>query len=168
MQIETYEITESTQNMEEAEAHKEIAESLGLEKQTALHSEKSVNTYRKMTDQEVFTYGTLFPVETDISVYDEFIPVRVLQVLAHFKETVPEYDTFVVLHNRSIPDPVLIATRYSFYSTGTNDYILARWGDALESLDSLTKKAKEVFAEQLPDFSKLPYEKLNKIREAIK
>lgn len=153
MQIETYEIEESKEELALLAADSEAIElidKLGLAGQKKLSNGKTVTRfpYRKMTKEESSVYGLLFPKRSLLEDYsDGIIPVRVLQVAAHAKET-GFLSKMVVWHpeNADIPDPILVGSRPDpVHSWIEEVFILARWGTALESLEVLAKKAKAVW-----------------------
>lgn len=144
MQVETYEVTEQfgiEKHEDEAEAIA-LIRSLGLEGQQSRLSNvggsAQANPYRKMTREEAFVYSRICPQRTDVNRYESgWIPLRVLQVIAHAK---PLFAHLVILHPEDVRiDPVLVGTAEKYGAHG--DHILARWGDVLEPLDVLRERA---------------------------
>lgn len=168
MQIETYEIEEHTtegRDSFEIEAEAEaLITSLGLDGQQKLlraSDDPDVTTktripYRRMTAEEARVYKTLYPEASEVEHYDTGpIPLRVLQVVAYAK---PLFDGLEVWGPiTEDPDPVLVGTLKDGHRV--EQYLLARWGDALEPFETLydralerlrkkwTAKANEVIAE---------------------
>jgi hypothetical protein len=153
MQIETYEIEESKDEMARLGADSEsidLIEKLGLHGQKGLsNGEKAERLpYRKMTEEEGNIYGLLFPKKTPIEDYsDSIIPLRVLQVAAHAKE-LNFCESLRVWHpeNADIEGPILVGSRkHPENSHITEIFVLARWGEALETLEALAVRAKKIW-----------------------
>lgn len=145
MEIETYEMNEVREScIDDKNELLALANQLGAKGQLKiLESGDSVKTfpYRKITTLEKRVYETLFSSQTELKNFSEsIIPVRVMQIAAH-AIAYPETCYLTVWHNRSFQDPVLIGTSQQY---GSEMYILARWGEALESLNVLKKKAIEI------------------------
>lgn len=148
MLVETYEVEEVKTEIGNLAADSEAAElinKLGLEGQSSLLNKETVTRfpYRKMTKEEGFVYSVLCPKKTELAKYSEAsIPLRVLQVAAHAKDTA-FLDEMVVLYpeNADIKDPVLVGYKKVGYET--HQYILARWGTELEPLSKLLPIALE-------------------------
>lgn len=152
MKIETYEIEEvkgSEASTLAADGEALILiEKLGLKGQQQLLSSDGTGTrfcYPIMTKLEALVYGTCFPMKTELTAFAvEIIPIRVLQVAAFCKDF-PQTAWLEVWHPAtSKVDPVLVGRR-SHYS-GDN-YLLARWGNALDSFEVLTERARKIYAE---------------------
>lgn len=159
MQVETYEVISldeqngSIINEEVSEEALALIESLGLEGQKALVHKTAIADdemteqrmpYREMTLEEQRVFGTLFPQRTAIDRYAAGpIPLRALQVAAHANSCGVE--RIEVWHSR-IPaaDPVLVGyTKHPTRSWGSRTMLLARWGTALDSFDTLRQQATE-------------------------
>lgn len=164
MLVETYEITELTENgvVENPEETKALIESLGLtEQEKFFNGEKqSVFPYRKMTAKEGLVYRTICSKSSKLEKYgDGLIPLRVLQVAAHAKAFESStgtlfIDELEVLHcpTADIKDPVLVGkhnTKNSWGGTDTEFYLLARWGEALESFSELSKIALKMLKDKV-------------------
>lgn len=155
MQVETFEQTEVVGGKLEDENSPEaleIIESLGLQGQKKMtkESEGGVITrcpYRTMNIKELRVYECLFPQKTEIQKYQaSMIPLRVLQVAAHAK-SLDLFDRIEVWGEISKPrDPILVGIKKTD-SWSHDNYILARWGDALESFEVLFERAKAVTKE---------------------
>lgn len=144
MQVETYEVTETTINGEEC-TQDAVQLMRDLELQGQLNrlqlSNDKANPYRKVTAEENFVYRQLLPARTKLAEYDSgWVPLRVLQVAAHARSL---FTTLLVLHPEDVrTDPVLVGTsvtnpRYD----RSGDHILARWGEVLLPLPELRAKA---------------------------
>lgn len=150
MNVETYEVPEVDCNGEVESDEEAIAliEKLGLTGQQKLlkknESGEQVRTpYRKMTAEELFVYRTLCPKTDDVRKYDDGpIPVRVLQVAAHAMDLFEKVQVWYP-DNADVRDPVLVGVNGDGYSR-MERFILARWGDVLESLSELHAKAVEI------------------------
>lgn len=151
MQIETFECPEvSAEPLEASEEAIGLIESLGLGGQRELiakHSKSGRETrlpYRQMLKDEMAVYKTLCPKSRKLEEYEASpIPLRVLQVAAHAKSLLPsEFHLYVWDREAAeIPDPVLIATNSIYeFSTGRVTYLLARWGEHLETFETLVKR----------------------------
>lgn len=158
MLVETYEINEQTADgkVENEAEIKELVEKLGLEGQSKFFKSESgqvtVFPYRKMTKQEKLVYETLCPKESEIEEFDDsLIPLRVLQVISHVKDT-GFIHKLKVWHPESadIKDPVLVGVRWNKKEDIGDDYrdreyyILARWGEELASFVELSKQALDI------------------------
>lgn len=134
--VETYEVEEVANNIDDCAETRDLIAKLGLEGQEerAVPVEKGTNPYRKMTAEEQFIYQTLLPKEVSAKNYaDGPIPLRVLQVLSHAKD-LDFFTEFKIWcpKDATKDDPVLLGIDKS-----RQRYILARWGKVLESLDTL-------------------------------
>lgn len=146
MQVETFEVQEVTTSgkPEDCAEALRLIEELGLEGQQSRNQDGKVCPYRKMTKDEAFVYGVLCSQKTPLNKYsDEPIPLRVLQVAAHAKT---QFGALEVWHpeNADIKDPVLVGVNGSPYSTQER-FILARWGEVLDSFEVLKKRAIETW-----------------------
>jgi hypothetical protein len=148
MQIETYEIEEisgDAGNMAADAEAIELAERLGLKGQQQLAKPDTLTRipYPKLTAIQRLVFGTVFPHKTEVTDYSEgIIPLRVLQIVAYCREN-SLYRRIEVWHPEpGRVDPVLIGTtRESLYHSG-EDFLLARWGEALATFEQLTEQAK--------------------------
>lgn len=155
MQIETYEIEEIQGELGTMAADSEsieLIDKLGLSGQKEL-CDKDTDTrfpYPVMSEKEALVYGVLFPEKTAVENYKSgIIPLRVLQVVAHVKQFdfIKRIEVWHPADARD-KDPVLVAIskhpQYDWSSGPT--YILARWGDALKTIDELSVKARKIWA----------------------
>ena len=143
MIVETFEIEGLlTETDEERAAREDLILEAGLEGQVALGSDAI--PYRKMTKREDLVYSVLCPNNCSVESYsDGAIPLRVLQVIGHAR-TLP-FDSLRVWYPDSadVKDPVLVGQVGPDYGDRSL-YILARWGEELESLDTLARQAAEI------------------------
>lgn len=156
MQVETYEVeeinsSEAATMAADAEAM-ELIEKLGLSGQKALSNPETCTRqpYRLLTTLETNTCSVLFPEHTRLENYAQGpIPLRVLQVAAHAKET-GLFKHLEVWHpaNPYDKDPVLIGIATDprpHWDWNSVPFLLARWGDALQSWDELAEKARKIW-----------------------
>jgi hypothetical protein len=154
--IETFECSETAaEPIEASEEAIRLLEELGLSGQQELVRPKAEKPaarcpYREMTQEEFFAYSVLCPKKVNITKYDASpIPLRVLQVAAHANslEIFHELEVWD-RENVELKDPVLVA-----YGKGDSwnrkRYILARWGEVLETFSVLLKRAVDAKREQL-------------------
>lgn len=161
MQVETFECSEvAAEPIEASQEAIALCEQLGLEGQLALcrkgetPAEAKRSPYREMTAEEVFTYGMLCPSIVKLSAYRRGpIPLRVLQVAAHFQSLETGLHLYVMdKESHAVKDPVLVAVGethvhrlYSWHKC----VILARWGEVLETFSTLLKQALKLKREEL-------------------
>lgn len=158
MEIETYEIEEVSREPVEASLEAvELIERFSLAGQQNLLSPKNEDIgtirtpYRIMTADEAFTYQTLCPEQRRIEQYDaQPIPLRVLQVYARAKQ-VEIFGSFWIWDRSSsaVKDPVLVARREEHAYGSGPPFILARWGEELESFPTLRDLALQMQRERL-------------------
>lgn len=157
MQVETYEIEDASSEasaMANDAAALELIEKLGLTGQSSLLNKDTVTRvpYRAMERTEMIVYKALCDEDVKLENYSaDAIPVRVLQVAAHAKETGMFNDLRVWYPKEArIDDPVLVGIirtklypNEPQYESLTRDtfYILARWGKTLLSLEKLEETA---------------------------
>ena len=151
MQIEVYDVTESTADgcVDSKEEVARIALDLGLKKQLALlkGDKESVFPYRKMTTEEERVYGAILTRHTRLDEYDDsVIPLRVMQVAAHVRESCSDkLPILEVWHPRTGSDPLLIGKTKDW---GGDNYILARWGEVLEPFAVLRERVYKMLVEK--------------------
>lgn len=141
MNVETYEVAEIKQDCQDDKNElRALSEKLGLTGQTKLLSDAVVTTfpYRKMTQEEDRVYGVMLTGRCRIDQFEEsVIPLRVMQVAAHAAQFT-ETQHMKVWYCPSSPDPILVGSTGE-YSGPT--FILARWGDVLDSFHIVKQKA---------------------------
>lgn len=151
MKVETYEVEEISNELgvmaADAEAA-ELIEKLGLDGQRSLlHTETCTRfPYRKMSPVELKVFSSLFPVRQKLEEYRAgIVPIRVLQVAAFCKENAPD-DMKGGLHvwhtGVAKEDPILVGHTSGY---GGEFYLLARWGEALATMDEMMTKAKSAW-----------------------
>lgn len=158
MQVETFECVETaSEPIEACEEALELIATLGLEGQKELtvkreNSRDSRMPYRQITAEELFVYGVLCPEKVPLKDYKSTpIPLRVLQIAAHASSL----GTFKKLEvwdrvSVTVKDPVLVAYMTNPKWTWQEDvFILARWGETLETFSVLLKRALTVKREQV-------------------
>ena len=156
MKVETFECAETaSEPIEASEEAIKLIQELGLDGQYDLvtRPEKSrFDTrcpYREMTADELFTYGVLCPAHVSMGRYTASpMPLRVLQIAAHAKglgifKDIEVWDKT----GQDLKDPVLVGVTTKKMGAPPNSwnsevrYILARWGDELETFSVLLKRA---------------------------
>lgn len=165
MQVETFECAETAaEPIETSEEALALIEEMDLagQREFVCKSDKSGRDtrcpYRVITAEEMFVYRTLCPTETRLARYaDAPIPLRVLQVAAHAK-SLGKFNELLVWHRAApeIKDPVLIARDKGEYAHDRKYFILARWGEELETFVTLCQRAATKAKEAT-------YQKLNQI-----
>lgn len=163
MIVETYELPEiAEQAPEDAAECAKMAESLGLsgQKQYLAAPDAPACPYRLVTAEEAFVYGELCPKSVRIERYaDGPIPLRIMQVIAHAK-TLPVFAFLEVWcpATAAEKDPVLIgrSDAHDWHRAPNSSYLLARWGDELETFAVLMERAKQRAAARL----RLAWEKI--------
>lgn len=150
MPVETYECSETaSEPIEIAEEAIDLIEQLGLDGQRELVTPRDGDDrgsrlpYREMTRDERFVYSVLCPNSVKLAAYKQApIPVRVLQVAAHAKD---HFGELVVWdkENAEEKDPVLVGIKGNYPYGNYRIFILARWGDELESFPVLLTRAVE-------------------------
>jgi len=158
MLVETFECAEtSAEPIEATEEALSLIESLGLKGQAELTAKRddgfaSRCPYREITAEETFVYRTLCPRAVALQNYKESpIPLRVLQVAAH-ASSLNMFKRLIVWDRESVAvkDPVLVAHTGGEYDWQNNNcFILARWGEELETFVTLLKRAVAIKREQL-------------------
>ena len=148
MQIETYEIeeiknSEASTMAADAEAI-ELITKLGLDGQQKLIDPITATRfpYPALSKVQKLIYSTNFPVAEEVTKFsNEIIPLRVLQVIAFCRDFEQTRHMEIWHTGVAQKDPVLIGRKERYSGVV---YILARWGNALESFESLTQKAEPI------------------------
>jgi hypothetical protein len=159
--VETFECTETAaEPIEATEEAVALMTDLGLDGQLQLVRHKTEqqhaarSPYRLITGEESFIYGTLCPEQVPLEQYRAGpIPLRVLQIASHVKalgicKRLEVWDKVSAV----VQDPVLVGhahDRYEYNSDKIRTFILARWGEVLETFSTLRKQALSVRREQL-------------------
>lgn len=138
-----------------AEAVK-ILEELGLTAQLDLYKKNDETKQHEpsfpftiASNEQLFVYKSHFPKTVPLEEYNELMPFRVLEILKLAKES-NKFTFFQVWTTGSGSyrnDPVLVGviTEGEGWSTVAKFYLLACWGDALESYAVLKQKAVDKF-----------------------
>jgi hypothetical protein len=161
MHVETFECQETAaEPIEATEEAVRLMEEMGLAGQMELVRPKTDETfaarspYRLITAEEQFVYSTLCPEKVRFERYNAGpIPLRVLQIAAHFK-TLQLHKRLEVWDKVSslVQDPVLVAhahDEYEWNGDKRRTWILARWGEVLEAFSVLRKQAVAVHRESV-------------------
>ncbi len=156
MQIETFEVISLDEQhgdvMNELVSEEALAiiDKLDLSGQKGLLDEREADgervttrvPYREVTAEELAVFGAVLPRKVRLEVYrDGPIPLRVLQVAAHAKGFFESLEVWCP-QNEHERDPLLIGIK-GRYSQETR-FILARWGEILEPLETLRQKARPI------------------------
>jgi hypothetical protein len=167
MLVELYnEIETNPSNKEEMELHLELAKELGLATQASLHTEQGVDSYRKMTAEELFVFGVNFPNVVPLSEYKSLIPIRMLVAIKDFIKVHPTLKIFLLCPEPGKPDPIVTGGQYYFQ---INDHLLiGRFGEALEDFSTLRGKAIESILKKLKLAEMWNYKTLSAIHNALK
>jgi hypothetical protein len=140
MMVETFEATEGTENLDEIQ---DLIDELGLEGQQKLvHPSGERNPFREMTLEENLVYKTLLPKEIALAAYDRgAIPRRVLEIARDNQRHFTELHVWCPLSLKD-KDPLLLGVNVNPERTWERKYfMLARWGEALESYEVLKERA---------------------------
>lgn len=158
MLVETYECEETaTETPELTDDAIRLIEQMGLKGQASLIKKPDEGDavrcpYRRITTEESTVFGLLCESKTGLENYSSGpIPLRVLQVAAHVRSMeLPELGYMEVWYPAEADrkDPVLVA-RQGQYSG--HNYLLARWGEVLDEMPALRKKATEIYRENLKE-----------------
>lgn len=158
MRVETFECVETaSEPIEATEEAIALIEEMGLTGQQSLLSQGATDKpvsrcpYREIRQDERFVYKTLCPKATEIKRYDAApIPLRVLQIAAHAK-SLGLFKRIIVWSQEEFEekDPVLVACTDEYDFSGNKTYILARWGEELETFATLVKRACDVARKSL-------------------
>lgn len=164
--VETFYVEETINLIHDNEAlakwNEKVAE-LGLEGQKAvIVADKSPVPFLWMNDALIATFETLCPTKAKIQEYNKTpIPVELLDTVSLcVKEQY--FDKIEVWFNEKDKDPVIIGYKndmsqsekwYQEYKAAK--YLIGRWADVKASLDTLVKRAKQLYIEQQTNFFKV-------------
>jgi hypothetical protein len=152
MLVETYECQETAaEPIEASEEAVRLIEELGLAGQKAMLTPGTEKVpapgrlpYSQATAEQIFVFRVLCPRDYKLKDYNRTpIPLRVLQIASH-AQSLGFFDELVVWDATSADekDPVLVGLKKNAQWTWQNDsYLLARWGEELESWPTLLKRA---------------------------
>jgi len=151
-QVETFEVedasvSEATTLATDAAAL-ELIEQLGLAGQKSLVNGETITRlpYRAMEAREALVYRALCDATAKVEDYNaEAIPLRVLQVIAHARDTNLFDGGLQVWYPKihKVDDPVLVGIKREKHISGSYSwnsdvyYLLARWGKNLQPLEQL-------------------------------
>lgn len=165
MKVEIYDMLESTELavMDIDDDSKTLIEELGLVGQKTLLSPQTGNIrpYNLLTKDQQFICMQLFPICSELKNYsDGPIPYRVLKEAAAAKE---HFKYLYVLHEApmQVKDPVLVGANDSMWGKPSaydmqKLSLVARWGTALESWETLHEMAVAKFIKKAQnDFAAL-------------
>lgn len=131
MKVETFEIFSSIDVDSDVKKEEiELIRELDLAGQKDM--ENHTNPYRQMGKDEQFIFERVLDTRTDISKYKESpIPLHVLQIIQHAR-SLNIFMNFSIWHSHR-SQPILV----SLTETYGKPYILARWGEELDSMEYL-------------------------------
>lgn len=156
--VETF-IVEETSNLihdnNALESWNQSVEALGLEGQkTVIKKDKSPIPFLWMNSALIATFETLCPTKEAVEKYDKSpIPVEILDLLKLSKNE-GYFNEVEIWYNEVDKDPVCIGYHFGKASNRQSDYwkktyaekyLIGRWADVKASLDTLTKKAMQLF-----------------------
>ena len=150
MEVEIYAVDTAAGTVapDDVNEARELIEKLGLEGQSQFLAGEANEafSYPALSREEVAVYRTLFPTRTKLQNFDEeMIPLRVLQEADRVGRLRPNYK-LEVWHSRTYTDPLLVAGTGGW---GDPWYLIARWGEALETWETLRRRAVETLAAKL-------------------
>lgn len=160
MQVETFECVETAaEPIEACEEAISLIERLGIDGQRELlkpradGDQPSRCPYRHMRPEEQIVYGLLCPERVPLKRYRASpIPLRVLQIAAHAMET-GVIKSLWVWDKASIQtkDPVLVGSTSEggYEDWNSKRFVLARWGETLESWPTLVAQAMQAAKDRL-------------------
>lgn len=152
MEVETYECEEvATEPLEITEEAKRLIDELGLTGQQELVcpntgvTQPTRQPYRVMHADEEYAARVLCPAEFKVDQYKQSpIPIRVLQAY-HYAKSLGFFDSFAIWDKQEavVKDPFLIGKKRKTgkYEWGDHHYLIARWGEELESFPVLIRQA---------------------------
>jgi hypothetical protein len=160
MEVEVYTVESEVEVHPEAcERAVELIESLGLEGQAQLigKGEKSAKQrcrFRAWTDEEMRVYTMLLPRSDPANRYmGEAMPLRVLEAFAE-AQALGIFEGFEVRHAETGKDPLLLAWMPTEQYRATR-YLIARWGDVLDSFPVLLERVGRIAIERARRSAKL-------------
>jgi len=153
MQVESYLIEELNATVNDSEATElfnELVTKLELDGQANLHKDsKKPIPFPRMKTGEMRVYRVHCPQTEDVTKYSgDTIPLRVLSLIALAREQ-KYFGYMEVWHALDKPDPILVGytggSRWAAASEGP--FLIARWGDELETFSILKEQAKTLLLE---------------------
>ena len=157
--VETF-IVEETSNLihdnDALKAWNEKIEELGLDgqKEVLVVKDKSPIPFMWMNDAIIATFETLCPTKVTIEKYNKtLIPIEILELVL-LSRNEGYFFKIEIWYNEKEKDPVCIGfaentenkNKDSWYMDYySKKYLIGRWADVKASLDTLTKRAREIF-----------------------
>lgn len=153
MLVESYECQETaSEPIEASEEAVRLIDDLGLEGQKEILAKSEDDTtlrvpYAIANAEQLFVFRVLCPSVSKLAEYKRTpIPLRVLQIAAHAQSL--GFFRELVVWDAASPaekDPVLVGIHQrGAYAWDVDMYLLARWGEELESWPTLLKRALEL------------------------
>lgn len=156
MAIETYLLEENADVITDVELneewHQKVSE-LELEGQKKIVSPgKSPIPFPFMNENMLKVYSELCPVKDKVQNYQmSAIPLKALSLIALSQKEM-YFDYIEIWHSNTKPDPIavgsLIPEADKTKTWNAQKYIIARWGDELESFPELAKKAMDIWKQR--------------------
>lgn len=157
--VETFYVEETTNLIHDNEAltkwNEKVAE-LGLTGQTTvIVKEKSLIPFLWMNAALINTFQVLCPTKVEIEKYDKSpIPLELLETVSLCKKE-EYFDYIEVWYNDQEKDSVIIGYKVDksikedwWQKSQAKKYLIGRWADVKASLDTLIKRAKQLFVAQ--------------------
>jgi high-affinity Fe2+/Pb2+ permease len=174
--VETFIVEETSSLIHDNDALQrwnESVEALGLQGQkTVIQKEKSPIPFLWMNSALIATFETLCPTKVKVEQYDKSpIPVEILDLLKLSKNE-GYFNEVEIWYNEVDKDPVCVGYHFGERSARETDfwkkayaekYLIGRWADVKASIDTLTKKARQIFIQNTK--SRLSLEIRQKQRE---
>lgn len=157
--VETFLVEETVNLIHDNEALKkwnEKVSELGLEgqQQVLVVKDKSPIPFMWMNDAIIATFETLCPTKVLVEKYDKTpIPLEILDLVSLSKKEGYFYK-MEIWYNEQEKDPVCVGYCEDLTKTEKDEwyktyyakkYLIGRWADVKASLDTLTKKARQIF-----------------------
>jgi hypothetical protein len=147
MLVESFEIQETAaEPIEACEEANRLIEELELDGQKTLLVPETPQAarmpYPEATAEQIFVFRVLCPQMYKLKEYRRApIPLRVLQIAAH-AQSLKFFRELLVWDAVTEKDPVLVGAKTDpQWTWRDNYYLLARWGEELESWPTLVKRA---------------------------
>lgn len=138
--IETFELGQTgdpTQELEDAEEIKALADELGLKGQKKIFTEEDVIPFLRLSKADKRIWFTFCPGKHDVEDYeDTVIPLRVLGIIKVCQEREYFDDIFIRTESTNSPDPIVVGKK------GEAWYLIARWGHALTEWKEIVEAAR--------------------------
>lgn len=157
--VETFLVEETINLIHDGEALQKWSDKvneLGLEGQKEVHvvKDKSPIPFMWMNDAIIATFETLCPTKVPVNKYSKTpIPLEILDLVS-LSLNEGYFYKMEIWYNEKEKDPVCIGYAESPESAGKDEwykayyakkYLVGRWADVKASLDTLTKRARDLF-----------------------